>query len=332
MNTQNIAPIKGPDDYIDMAFGAGRIAARDLDLRGMKSETNKVKKKEIAKITGVRDSLKRELGRIGRQFPQYSELSPFYLEVFKCFVDLDEYKHSLGALNWLRKKVLQFSNIYGKKVKSCDTGDKASEMAKPYYGRIASFVKQVKKDFELLEKMRSQLRDLPTIKEDCLNVALFGFPNVGKSTLLAKLTDAKPQISNYEFTTKRINVGYTSYYSLQVQIMDTPGTLNRFEKMNLVEKQAHIVLETLADVCIFVVDPERDLDEQWTLLLVARKTADVNVQVFCSKADIATPEQLVPCIERFGAVDSLEAVQEILKMASRKKELEMIAELHKKDE
>jgi nucleolar GTP-binding protein len=325
METQKIAPVKTADDYIDMAFSAARRAARDVDVKGMKSEINKAKKKEIAKVTAVRDSLRGEIARIGRQFPQHAELTPFYIEIFKCFVNLDEYKQSLGALNWLRKKVIQFCNVYGKKIKSCDNVEDTKTFSKAFFGRIASFVKQVKGDFLLIETMRSQLRELPTIKEDCLNVALFGFPNVGKSTLLAKLTSAKPPISDYEFTTKRINVGYTSYYSLQVQIMDTPGTLNRFEKMNLVEKQAHIVLETLADVCIFVVDPTRDQDAQWNLLQVAKKTG-VTVRVFCSKADIADKEILDACAKRFEAVSNQEGIDAILKEASRIKELKMIAD------
>ena len=39
------------------------------------------------------------------------------------------------------------------------------------------------------------------------DVGLLGFPNVGKSTFLAKLTDAKPKIANYHFTTIVPNLG-----------------------------------------------------------------------------------------------------------------------------
>lgn len=57
------------------------------------------------------------------------------------------------------------------------------------------------------------------------DVGLVGFPNVGKSTLLSKLTDARPKIANYHFTTLSPNLGVCNYYDDQFTVADIPGLI-----------------------------------------------------------------------------------------------------------
>ena len=57
------------------------------------------------------------------------------------------------------------------------------------------------------------------------DVGLIGFPNVGKSTLLSRLTNAKPKIANYHFTTLDPNLGVVDMEDGGFVIADIPGLI-----------------------------------------------------------------------------------------------------------
>ena len=58
------------------------------------------------------------------------------------------------------------------------------------------------------------------------DVGLVVFPNAGKSTLLSVITDAKPKIADYEFTTLKPNLGIVKYRDFRTFIMaDIPGII-----------------------------------------------------------------------------------------------------------
>ena len=63
------------------------------------------------------------------------------------------------------------------------------------------------------------------------DVGLIGFPNVGKSTLISKITNARPKIANYHFTTLHPNLGVVDFKDIKgFVIADIPGIIEGASK------------------------------------------------------------------------------------------------------
>ena len=63
------------------------------------------------------------------------------------------------------------------------------------------------------------------------DVGFIGFPNVGKSTLISKITNAKPKIANYHFTTLHPNLGVVNYKGISdFTVADIPGLIEGASK------------------------------------------------------------------------------------------------------
>ena len=62
-------------------------------------------------------------------------------------------------------------------------------------------------------------------KQGDARVGLVGFPSVGKSTLLSKMTTTQSEVASYEFTTLTAVPGTINYKGARIQMVDLPGII-----------------------------------------------------------------------------------------------------------
>jgi hypothetical protein len=81
-------------------------------------------------------------------------------------------------------------------------------------------------------------------------VGLIGFPSVGKSTLLTKLTGTESEVASYEFTTLTCVPGVFRYKGAKVQLLDLPGIIEGAKDGKGRGKQVIAVAMTCSLICI----------------------------------------------------------------------------------
>ncbi len=104
-------------------------------------------------------------------------------------------------------------------------------------------------------------------KEGAGQIALAGAPNIGKSRLVAGLTNATPEVADYPFTTRAPQAAMMPYQDVKIQLIDLPPLSDEYEE--------HWVLDLLkaADAVLICLDlagdPLSQLD--WCIRHMAEK-------------------------------------------------------------
>jgi len=72
------------------------------------------------------------------------------------------------------------------------------------------------------KKAATQRASMGILKEGAAQVVVIGPPNVGKSQLVSRVTNASPTVAEYPFTTHTVTPGMMKFENIQIQLIDTP--------------------------------------------------------------------------------------------------------------
>lgn len=138
------------------------------------------------------------------------------------------------------------------------------------------------------------------------DVGLVGFPNVGKSTLISTVSNARPEVANYEFTTLTPKLGQINIGEIDSYIMaDIPGIIGGASEGKGLGLQFLRHIERTKTL-LFMIDLASylELDYQYETLkkelaAFSPLLAERNFAIALTRADAMTPEEAVERTKAF---------------------------------
>jgi len=232
-------------------------------------------------------------------------------------------KQALGAVYNCTPPIDEITNNHLEALKLAEDFRQMKKTRRAAKGRISSIVRATASNLDFIIEAKKTMSRLPGVTPNSPTIVCAGFPNVGKSTLVKAVSTAEPEIAHYPFTTKKVIIGHLTIGDQSVQIIDTPGILDRpMSERNEIERQAIAALKYLAHVIIFMLDPSEacgwGLNDQLSLYREVQRTFPLNpLLVVLNKIDITPPEQLelarkkVPGAHEMIAIEG-KGVQELM--------------------
>jgi nucleolar GTP-binding protein len=315
-NFKKISPIPSAAEMIDIILTRTQRKTPTVIHPGYK--ITRIRAFYMRKVKFTQQTIDEKLGAILQEFPRLDDIHPFYADLMNILYDRDHFKLALGQVNVAKNIIAGISKDYLRLMKYGDSLYRCKQLKRAALGRMCTVLKKLKAAFGYLEEVRKHISRLPALDPNTRTLLLTGYPNVGKSSFMNKVTRADVDVQPYAFTTKALFVGHMDHRFLRWQVVDTPGILDRpLEERNTIEMQAITALAHLRCCVLYFLDISEQcgytLDQQLSLFQSIRPLfANKQVMMVANKIDVrpyeTLPSQTREKIEQIAAAANAEII------------------------
>ncbi|CAH7674469.1 nucleolar GTP-binding protein 1 [Phakopsora pachyrhizi] len=250
---KSIAPVPTASDFLDIVLSKTQRKTPTVIHKGFK--ISRIRSFYMRKVKFTQDAFDEKLEAILSDFPILDNLHPFLASLLNVLYDKNHYKLALGQLNTAKHLIDQVGKDYCRLLKFGDSLYRCKQLKKAGLGRMATIMRRQKEPLAYLEQVRQHMSRLPTIDPTTRTLLICGYPNVGKSSFMNKITRADVDVQPYAFTTKSLFVGHMDYKYLRWQVIDTPGILDHpLDEMNTIEMQSITAMAHLRSCILYFMD------------------------------------------------------------------------------
>lgn len=285
-------------EFIDIVLSKTQRKTPTVVHKGW--QISRIRSFYMRKVKFTQENWSIKLTQILDDFPRLDEIHPFYADLINVLYSRDHYKLALGQINTARTLIENVCKDYLKMLKFGDTLYRCKELKRAAMGRMCTVMKKMAPSLAYLEEVRQHLSRLPSIDPNTRTLMITGYPNVGKSSFINKVSRANVDVQDYPFTTKSLFIGHMDYKYMRWQVIDTPGILDHpLEERNTIEMQAITALAHLHCTVLYFIDISETCGytiQQQVALYHSIKPLFANkpLLVVCNKIDLKTWEEVLP--------------------------------------
>ncbi|XP_042478580.1 nucleolar GTP-binding protein 1-like [Macadamia integrifolia] len=295
-NFKKITVVPSGKDMIDIILSRTQRQTPTVVHKGY--AISRLRQFYMRKVKYTQQNYHEKLSAIIDEFPRLDGIHPFYGDLLHVLYNKDHYKLALGQINTARNLIGKISKDYVKLLKYGDSLYRCKSLKVAALGRMCTVIKRIGPSLAYLEQIRQHMARLPSIDPNTRTILICGYPNVGKSSFINKITRADVDVQPYAFTTKSLFVGHTDYKYLRYQVIDTPGILDRpFEDRNIIEMCSITALAHLRAAVLFFLDISGSCGysiAQQATLFHSIKSLFMNkpLVIVCNKTDLQPLDKL----------------------------------------